>query len=127
MTNTEIHQFLLEVLEHVEKGESLEFRFITSWFEFDYYRRQAQSTKTLIKILESSSNRLFKDYCNDVIFGISHVNKLLAYSQLQDIIAFYQKDLDTINKMLDDYDDYLGQGHFWYSFFGGERDIWNVR
>jgi hypothetical protein len=77
--------------------------------------------------LEISAKSLFKEYCKDVIAGISDVNKLLAHSQILDIIAFYKNELNTLRQMIDDYDEYLGDGHFWYSFLGGQRDIWNFR
>ena len=95
-----------------------------SWREFRYYAGLAKATKVIIRMLKSSNTRLFKDYCRDVIAGISDFNKLLAYKELEDVIAFYEADLKTLNKMLDDYDEYLGQGHFWYSFLGGERGLW---
>jgi hypothetical protein len=64
---------------------------------------------------------LFKDYCKDVTAGISDLTKLLAYSQLLDIIAFYENDLKTVQAMLSDYDTYLREGNFWSAFFGGRR------
>lgn len=123
MTNTDTKQLLLAILEKAQEGKSLQFQFITSWSDFIYYWRLAKSNKIIIKALKSSANNLFKEYCKDVIAGVSNVDKLLAYVQLRDFIRFYEKDFNTLKQMLDEYDGYLGQGHFWYSFLGGERDL----
>lgn len=134
MQTTEVQNLLLDIIEHARSGQSTEFHFIQTWADFKVYIKQARSTKLLIKTLRSSANRLFKSYCQDVVAGLSDVNKILAYAQLQDIIAFYEKDADTLDRMLDDYDNYLSQGNFWHSFLGGERkyyfqkdeNIWNI-
>lgn len=125
MTDTDAKQLVLNIIEQAQNNETLKFQQIKFWHDFRYYTKLARSTKLIIKTLKTSAKRLFKEYCKDVEVGTSDVNKLLAYSQLQDIIAFYNTNLNVINRMLDDYDDYLGHGHFWYSFFGGERD-WNT-
>jgi hypothetical protein len=121
MTDTEAKQLLLEILEQAQEGKSIKFQFIKSWAEFRYYHRLKLSTTLVIKTLKASANNLFTEYCQDVIDGISDLNKLLAYSQLRDIIAFYEKDIETLQQMLAEYDEYLGEGNFWYSFLGGER------
>jgi hypothetical protein len=73
--------------------------------------------------LRISSKRLFKSYCEDVIAGISDVNKILGYSQLLDIIAFYENELNTLQFMLADYTDYLEKGNFLNAIFGERRDV----
>lgn len=123
MNDTDAKQLVLDIINQAQEGKSIKFRYISSWSEFILYLRQAQSTKLIIKALKVSAKNLFKDYCKDVIAGISDVNKLLAYTKMLDIIEFYKKDLDTLKQMMDEYDKYLGEGHFWYSFLGGEREF----
>jgi hypothetical protein len=122
---TDKKQLVLDILEQAYENNFIEFKYIRSWEEFQYYRRLKISTKLIIKTLKASSNKLFKKYCKAVILGISAVKHLLAYKQLLDIQAFYEKDLNTIQQMLDDYAEYLGQGNFWYSFLGGYRSTWD--
>lgn len=123
MQNTESQQLLLDIIEQAKTGQLLEFRYIRSWSEFTYCWQQAKSTRLLVRTLNSSSKKLFKSYCKDVIAGISDVNKILAYAQLQDVIAFYERDLETLKRMIKDYDEYLRDGYFWYSLLGGKRVI----
>lgn len=123
MEQAEAQEFLLEILNNAAEGKSIEFRFITSWSEFRFYQRSIRATKLIIKTLEEAADSLFKTYCKEVPTGSADFTKLLAYSEIQDVIAFYAKDLDTLERMLTEYDEYLGQGNFWYSFLGGKRYI----
>ena len=125
MQDTEAQQLLLEILEQAEQKKFVEFRLIRSWNEFRFYRRSKLSTKLVILALKQAAKEIFKTYLKQVKSGISDVNNLIAHAQLRNTIAFYEKDLETLQKMLDEYDTWLGQGHFFYSILGGERDIWN--
>ena len=125
MQEFDAQQVLLAIIQQAEEGKSLVFQQIKSWREFKYYYRLRKSTKVVIKVLKASADKVFKGYCKDVTSGISDVTQLLAYNELLDIQDFYEKDLKTLEDMLKEYDDYLGQGNFLYSIFGGERDLWN--
>jgi hypothetical protein len=122
MEQTDAQELLLEILTTAEEGKSIEFRLITSWYSFINYWRDYKATKLIIRMLKESADKLFKSYCREVPTGSADFTQLLAYSQLQEVITFYERDLSTIRRMLDEYDDYLGNGHFWYSFLGGERE-----
>ena len=123
MNDTETAQLILDIISKAQEGKAQPFRHILYWSEFRYYRRYQRSTKLIIKTLQLSAKNLFKEYCQDVIAGISDVTKLLAYEQLLAIAEFYEKDLETIQSMLSEYNDYLEDGNFWYSFLGGRREF----
>lgn len=124
MEQTEAQELLLEILNNVEEGKSIEFHLITSWSEFKFYWQSIKATRLIVKSIKEAANNLFKSYCREVSTGSADFNQLLAYSQLQEVIDFYEKDIDTLRKMLDEYNEYLGEGHFWYSLLGGERETW---
>ena len=128
---TESQQILLEIINHAQTAKLTEFRFITNWAEFKFYWNKYSSTKLILRILRKCSKRLFKKYCKDVIAGISDVNTLLAYQKLIWTISFYEKELYTMNDMLDEYDTYLGEGHFLEAFLFGyprlEEDLRDFR
>ena len=125
MQEFDAQQVLLAIIQQAEEGKSLIFQQIKSWQEFRYYCRLKKSTKVVIKVLKTSADNVFKGYCKDVTSGISDITQLLAYNELLAIQDFYEKDLKTLEDMLKEYDDYLGQGNFLYSILGGERDLWN--
>lgn len=121
MNDTDATLLLTNIINRALEGPAQPFRTIRYWTEFRYYWRWTKSTRLVIKTLKLSAKSLFAEYRKDVIAGVSDVMKLLAYKQLLDIIAFYEKDLNTVKQMLDDYDAYLGEGNFLYSVFGGRR------
>lgn len=122
MTDQETTLLIQDIINKAQEGRAFPFRTIRYWSEFRYFSRYAKSTKLIIQVLRSSANGLFKDYCKDVIAGISNITKLLAYEQMLDIIDFYKEDLKTFQAMLDDYDQYLGNfGNFIFALFGEER------
>lgn len=123
MTDQETTLLIQDIINKALEGRVQPFRTILYWSEYRYYRRWTRSTKLIIKTLRASANNLFKEYCEDVIAGISDVTKLLAYSRLLDIISFYENDLKTVRFMLKDYDEYITTGNFWYAFLGGRREV----
>ena len=125
MDNTEAQQVLLEIIEQAQQQKFTEFRLITSWEEFRFYRKNILATRLIIGMLKEAAQNLFKAYCKTIESGTQDLQQLLAYTEILEITAFYEKELETLRKMVDEYDEYLWNGNFWYSFLGGERDIWN--
>lgn len=123
MNDVAIKQLLSDIITQAQEGKPVEFKYITSWNEFRYYSHLRKANKIVIKTIIQANHNLFKAYCAEISTG-ADFNKLLAYSQLCDVIAFYEKDLATIQRMLDEYDNYLGDwGNFFNAIFGGEREI----
>ena len=121
MNDIETKQLILDILNKAQEGKSFKFQYICSWHEFRYYTKLIKSNKLIVKTLQTSANNIFREYCKDVISGISDVNKLLAYSQLRDVITFYEGDVNTLQQMLDEFDEYVEKGNFLYTILGGER------
>jgi hypothetical protein len=124
MNDNEAQQILEEILAQAEAGQSTEFRLINSWAEFREVNRTYKANKIIVNMLKQSSKNLLNTYCKDVIAGISDVTKLIAYSQLADVIDFYQNEVKTLDEMLIEYDDYLWHGNIFYALMGGERFTW---
>ena len=123
MTDQDTTLLIQDIINRAQEGRAFPFRTIRYWSEFRYFQRYARSTKVIIRILRVSANNLFKDYCKGVIAGISDITKLLAYQQLLDIVDFYKEELETIDAMLTEYDEYLGDlGNFIGALFGERRD-----
>ena len=124
MTDQDATLLIQDIITRAQEGRAFTFRSILYWCEFRYFQKYERSTKLIIRILQVSANNLFKDYCRDVIAGISDITKLLAYQQMLDIVDFYKDELTTIQAMVDDYDEYLGNlGNFIGALFGERRDI----
>jgi hypothetical protein len=123
MTDQDTTLLIQDIITRAQEGRAFPFRTIRYWGEFKYFQRYARSTKIIIRVLRTSANNLFKDYCSGVIAGISDITKLLAYQQMLDIVDFYKEELETIQAMLTEYDEYLGDlGNFVGALFGERRD-----
>lgn len=116
-------QIVAEIIERAERGQFTEFRFIKSFDEFLYLREEARITKLNIENLTDAADKLFKQYCKEVIEGTANVGNLLAYTEVMDIVDFYKIEVTTFERMLDEYKEYLCQGNFIRAFLGEERDI----
>ncbi len=122
--DNELTTLVQDIINKALKGDSHPFRPILYWSEFMYYRGWIRATKLVIRTLKTSADKVFKDYCKDVIAGISDITKILAYRQLLDIAAFYENDLNTVQQMLNDYDEYLGNfRNFVGALFGERREL----
>ena len=124
MTDQETTLLIQDIINKALEGKAHPFRPILYWSEYRYYRRWTFSTKIVIKTLKQSANNLFKEYCKDVIAGISDITKLLAYQQLLDIKDFYETDLNTVRQMIDDYEEYTHSfGNCIRALCGERRDL----
>lgn len=120
MNYQDSEQVLLAIIEQAQ-AEPSEFRFIVSLTDYRYCLNLYKSTKLVIKILKRASKNLFKAYCKDITSGISDFTQLVAYEELVEITSFYETELKTIYNMLDEYEEYLWAGNFFYALMGGER------
>lgn len=127
MHDTEAQQLLLEIIEYAQEAKPSEFHLIVNWEDYKYYCGKARSYKLLVKGLNKSANRLFKKYCKSVTVGISNFTTLLAYQRLIQTLEFYQKELATVQDMIDEYITYLFDGNLFWSFIGFQRPDKDMR
>jgi hypothetical protein len=124
MTDQETTLLIQDIISNALEGNAFTFKPIVYWSEFIFYHKCVISTKIVIKTLKRATKKLFKEYCRDVITGISDITKLLAYQQLLSVTDFYKNDLITIQLMLDEYDEYLGNfGNFIRALLGEQREL----
>jgi hypothetical protein len=116
-------QIVTEIIERAKKGQFTEFRFIRNLEEFAYWLDITKVNKLIIKTLTESANNLFKKYCKDVVGCVANSQELFAYTELRDIIKFYETELITVKSMTAEYKDYLCHGNFIRAFLGEERDV----
>lgn len=108
MPNTETQQMMLTVIEHAQSAKPSEFRLLRNWSDYRYHVGKRRSFKLLVRALRSGSDRLFKSYCSSVRSSEEDLNKLLAYQQMLKVIDFYLHELDTIDRMIIEY-----EGRLW--------------
>ena len=121
MAMTELQETLLKLIEHAETAKSSEFQLITTWAEYRKFKDKHKAFKLLVNGLKKSSNRCFKKYRRSVIAGISDFTTLLAYQRLSATLEFYQKEVDTLADMIDEYEAYLFYGNLFWAYIGFGR------
>jgi hypothetical protein len=121
MQDTEMHEMLLSIIKHAQTAKPSQFRLLRNWFEYTQCRKQCRTFKLALKALRRGTRRLLKNYCKGVAEGNSDLNKLLAYQQMQAVIAFYERELVTIGSMTVEYEAYLSAGNFLDAFLGASR------
>lgn len=121
MVTPELQEMILKVIEHAETAKLSEFQLITTWAEYRNYKGKRKAFKLLVNGLRKSSNRLFKRYCSAVISGISDFTTLLAYQRLIATKEFYEKEVEILTDMIDEYETYLFSGDLFWAYIGFRR------
>ncbi len=89
-----------------------------------------QAKRGLLKIVELYENvsaAVYREYCSQVLAGTAEFEMILAVKQFQVCKEFYIKEADLIKDMLDEYDAYVGSGHFLDQVvFGKTRETWHL-
>ena len=127
MYDNETQQLMMTIIEHAKTAKPSEFRFIRNWSDYKFHRSKRSSFKLLVSGLRKTSDRLFKKYCVGVSEGNPNFNQLLAFQQLQQVMSFYQQELDTYTDMVYEYDAYLMEGNFLWAFLGAVRPDEDLR
>lgn len=120
---SEVRQVVGKLLDHARTDTQIEFIKILNWREYSFYQEQLESLKVVCRILRRSAKRLFSNYCKAVSIGAADSTKLTAYAQLNEILAFYEKDLSTVSDMIYEYEKYLiDHNRFIWALLGNRRD-----
>jgi hypothetical protein len=127
MTNNEI---LLQLIEHANAGKHAEFNYIRNWTDYRLAKRNVKALQYTVNALQTSCDRTFNTYCQEVRVGTADVTKLLAYTTLRTTLEFYKQELSIFTNMIYEYEAYLLEGNYVYAFFGAERtddELWDFR
>lgn len=127
MQSKEVQQMLTIIIEHAQTKPHIEFKFLTNWSEYKYQRGKRKYLKLLLRALNSGANRLFKNYCKSLLASNSSITKLLAFNQLRQVYKYYEEELQIVNEMICEYEAYLLDGNYLWSFLGAARAAKDMR
>lgn len=118
--------FFLKLIEHALTDEHTKFEKLLYFDTYAGARVAHRSVKKVIKVLYKAADSLFNTYCKLVSIQQADVNMLIAYEQIQQAIFFYKEEQKILKDILEDYESWLWDGHFFKAVFCREmRDIWN--
>lgn len=126
--STEEQEELFKVLtEKALAKDHNGFEYIKNTTEFGIIKKTVSGLLKIITLYERIIKNLYKTYCAQVIQGTQDFNMLYALRQYQECKAFYESELAIAKDMLEEYDAYLGKGHFLDQFlFGHTREVWHL-
>lgn len=127
MQSTEVQQMLTTIIEHAQTKPHVTFKLLTNWSDYKYYQGKRKYLKLLLRALDSGGERLFKNYCKDVVIGKNSVTKLIAFNQLQQVRKYYEIDLHTVTDMVWEYEAYLLEGNYLWASLGSIRSEEDMR
>ena len=121
MQESEAIEIINQLIMQAQEGEHTEVHLISTLSEYFFYLGQAKSLRVVLRVLRNSSNFVFKAYCRGIVIGTSNIDELLAYQQLRGIIPYYEQELEIVNDMIVEYEDYLFFGNLIPALFGASR------
>ena len=126
MNDNELQQLMLSFFKQAQEGKFTKFHVITNWSDYKSYKKKCKSYKVLVKILKRSIKRLYTKCCNEISEGVTDINKLIAYKQLELITKFYENEICTITEMLQEYRIYLLNGYYFNAVCGAVRSVESI-
>ena len=114
-------KLITEIIRQAQEGKHTELKRVETLPEYWHYKQLDNSLMCVIKILQSCAESTFKSYLKDIITGDAKFTVLLAYLQFQDLINYYEKEQDIVQKMIVEYSNYLYSINFFAALFGLPR------
>ena len=126
-TNEDI---MSELVYNAESGKHRQFQYLSNYIEYRRARQLRRTHELLVASLKQSLTKQLKRYCKAVKACESDVTHLLAYKTTENILAFYEEELNIINSMIIEYECYLVNGNLLDFVFGYQRTadkLWDHR
>lgn len=109
-----------QIIIQAQSGKHSEFRFLRTWSDYRFYKKQIKIVKQLQKSLTRGANEVLSKYTKSVLNETSEVTELLVYRTLVDTIAYYDEELKILLDITLEYEAYLMDGNFFYALLGND-------
>lgn len=119
-----------QLISRAKKGNHSEFEFIRSIEEYFAARTFRKATNKVINSFTTSRNNLYNSYIKLIAKGSDNLSVILAISELNQIIKFYEDEIEIISDMIEEYVSYVHSGHIFDTFIGNyrkEEDLYDHR
>jgi hypothetical protein len=100
-----------QLIQRAKNGVHSEFEFIRSFNEYLAARMFRKATIKVFNSFAESRNNLYKAYIKMVKEGTDSLSVILAISELNQIIKFYEDEIEIVSDMIDEYIAYIHSGH----------------
>ena len=110
-----------QLIKRAKEGDHSKFEFIRSLEEYFAARMIKKALKKVVKSFSTPRNNLYTAYIKDIEEGINDLNVILAFSELEQVIKFYDDEIGIVSDMIDEYVSYVHSGHIWDTLVGNYR------
>lgn len=113
--------------EKALSGEHTKFEYVRNITEWGVLRKAKSGLKKVIELYELIKSSMYKTYCKQVLVGEQDFNLIYSLRQIMECKVFYENELLIVQDMLEEYDAYVGSGHFMDQvLFGRNRETWHM-
>lgn len=119
-----------QLILRAKKGEHSEFEFLRSIEEYFAARTVRNAVYKVAKSFKNSRDNLYKSYIKTVKSGAQSLEVILAISELEQVVKFYDDEIGIISDMIDEYVAYVHSGHIIDTLVGNyrkEEDLFDFR
>lgn len=123
-------KFFTDLVERALKGKQSDFEFLRSWDERKSLRTYELGIEAVVKVFSKLCDETYKIYVSQIKQGVQDLQTLLALKQFRQCRDYYNKELEVIADIVDEYWTYILSGHILDTLFGQYRTVeqlWDYR
>ena len=117
---------LFNLMEVAAKGEHTKFEFIKSLDGWRAARVVRRVLKKTAKAFRAGADNAVDRYLDQIAKGNYKTELYEAALAYEKYAAFYEKELDTVEDMLDEFYCYFFKGHIIHILLGGQRHVYDL-
>lgn len=121
MMNDNSLELAEQLIQRAKEGDHSKFEFIRSLEEYFAAKMIKKALKKVVKSFSTPRNNLYIAYIKDIEEGTNDLNVILAFSELEQVIKFYNDEIGIISDMVDEYVTYVHSGHILDTIIGNYR------
>lgn len=127
ITSQEQAELFSALIEKALTDEHNSWEFIKNITEFGIIKKTQKGLYKVIELFDRITDSLLKEYCKQLKLERADFDLLVAVKQYQHCKLFYERELELVCDMLDEYDSYIGHGYFLDQFLWRRtREPWHL-
>lgn len=121
MMNDNSLELAEQLIKRAKEGDHSNFEFIRSLEEYFAAKTIKKALKKVVKSFDTPKTNLYNAHIKSVKEGEDDLNVILAFSELVQVVKFYEDEIGIISDMIDEYVTYVHSGHILDTLIGNYR------
>ena len=101
MMNDDSLELAEQLIQRAKKGDHSNFEFIRSLEEYAAAKMIKKALKKVVKSFDTPKNNLYRAHVKSVQEGEDELNVILAFSELVQVVNFYNDEIEIVSDMID--------------------------